>query len=103
MLQFGIRLHDAVDVPIEERLPIIKEQGFTCAHVALSKVIKGNSVANEALTPGYAMYLKRLFDKNDLDCAVLGCYLNLANPDEKQLRAIQDKYLANIVSAFKEL
>ena len=60
MLQFGIRLHDAVDVPIEERLPIIKEQGFTCAHVALSKVIKSNSVANEALTPGYAMYLKRL-------------------------------------------
>ena len=52
MLQFGIRLHDAVDVPIEERLPIIKEQGFTCAHVALSKVIKSNSVANEALTPG---------------------------------------------------
>ena len=79
MLQFGIRLHDAVDVPIEERLPIIKEQGFTCAHVALSKVIKSNSVANEALTPGYAMYLKRLFDKNELDCAVLGCYLNLAN------------------------
>ena len=96
MLQFGIRLHDAVDVPIEERLPIIKEQGFTCAHVALSKVIKSNSVANEALTPGYAMYLKRLFDKNELDCAVLGCYLNLANPDEKQLRTTQDKYLANI-------
>ena len=44
MLQFGIRLHDAVDVPIEERLPIIKEQGFTCAHVALSKVIKSLSL-----------------------------------------------------------
>ena len=42
------------------------------------------------------MYLKRLFDKNELDCAVLGCYLNLANPDEKQLRTTQDKYLANI-------
>lgn len=96
MLQFGIRLHDAVDVPIEERLPIIKEQGFCCAHVALSKVIKGNSVADEALTPGYAMYLKRLFDKNDLDCAVLGCYLNLANPDPVQLKAIQEKYKANI-------
>ncbi|MDE6219634.1 MAG: sugar phosphate isomerase/epimerase [Lachnospiraceae bacterium] len=95
-MQFGIRLHDAVKAPIEERLKIVKEQGFTCAHVALSKVISENSVAPEALTPGYAMYLKRLFDKNELDCAVLGCYLNLANPDETQLKAIQEKYKANI-------
>lgn len=95
-MQFGIRLHDAVQAPIEERLKIVKEQGFTCAHVALSKVISENSVAPEALTPGYAMYLKRLFDKNELDCAVLGCYLNLANPDAVQLKAIQEKYKANI-------
>ncbi len=95
-MQFGIRLHDAVQAPIEERLKIVKEQGFTCAHVALSKVISENSVAPQALTPGYAMYLKRLFDKNELDCAVLGCYLNLANPDAAQLKAIQEKYMANI-------
>lgn len=95
-MQFGIRLHDAVQVPVEERLKIVKEQGFTCAHVALSKVVSENSVAPQALTPGYAMYLKRLFDKNELDCAVLGCYLNLANPDAAQLKAIQEKYMANI-------
>ncbi len=95
-MQFGIRLHDAVQAPIEERLKIVKEQGFACAHVALSKVISENSVAPSALTPGYAMYLRRLFDKNGLDCAVLGCYLNLANPDPAQLRQIQDKYMANI-------
>lgn len=95
-MQFGIRLHDAVDLPIEERLKAVKEQGFKCAHIALSKVISENSVANSALTPGYAMYLKRLFEKNEIDPAVLGCYLNLANPDPEQLRAIQEKYLANI-------
>lgn len=95
-MQFGIRLHDAVQAPVEERLKIVKEQGFTCAHVALSKVISENSVAPEALTPGYAMYLRRLFDKNELDCAVLGCYLNLATPDAAQLKAAQEKYMANI-------
>ncbi|MFG6368500.1 MAG: sugar phosphate isomerase/epimerase [Lachnospiraceae bacterium] len=95
-MQFGIRLHDAVQAPIEERLKRIKEQGFTCAHIALSKVISENSVAPQALTPGYAMYLRRLFDKNEIDIAVLGCYLNLANPDSVQLRTIQEKYMANI-------
>lgn len=95
-MQFGIRLHDAVQAPVEERLKIVKEQGFTCAHVALSKVISENSVAPEALTPGYAMYLRRLFGKYELDCAVLGCYLNLATPDAAQLKATQEKYMANI-------
>lgn len=95
-MQFGIRLHDAVQLPIEERLQVVKEQGFTCAHVALSKVISENSVADSALTPGYAMYLKRLFEKNELDFAVLGCYLNLATPDPVQLKQTQDKYMANI-------
>lgn len=95
-MQFGIRLHDAVKAPLEERLKAVQEQGFSCAHLALSKVISENSVAESALTPGYAMYLKRLFDKYALDVAVLGCYLNLANPDPEKLRAIQDKYMANI-------
>lgn len=95
-MQFGIRLHDAVKDPLEERLKAVREQGFVCAHLALSKVISENSVAESALTPGYAMYLKRLFDKYGLDVAVLGCYLNLANPDAGKLRAIQDKYMANI-------
>lgn len=96
MLQFGIRLHDVVDVPLEERIQVAKKQGFTCAHVALSKVIQENSVEDSALTPGYAMYLKKLFAKNELDFAVLGCYLNLANPDPVQLKSIQNKYLAHI-------
>ncbi|MBD5451552.1 MAG: sugar phosphate isomerase/epimerase [Lachnospiraceae bacterium] len=95
-MQFGIRLHDAIKAPLEERLKAVKEQGFACAHLALSKVISENSVAESALTPGYAMYLKRLFDKYELDVAVLGCYLNLANPDPEKLKAIQDKYMANI-------
>lgn len=95
-MQFGIRLHDAIKAPLEERLKAVKEQGFACAHLALSKVISENSVAESALTPGYAMYLKRLFDKYELDVAVLGCYLNLANPDPEKLKAIQNKYMANI-------
>lgn len=95
-MQFGIRLHDAIQAPIEERLKRVREQGFSCAHVALSRVMEGFSAEESALTPGYAMYLKRLFEKNELDIAVLGCYLNLANPDKVQLGKIQNQYLASI-------
>ena len=95
-MQIGIRLHDTQPLTLEKRLEIVKEQGFSCAHVALSKVIKEFPVDNGALTPGLAMYLKKLFQKNNIDIAVLGCYLNLAHPDPVQLKKIQDTYFAHI-------
>lgn len=95
-MQLGIRFHDTKALPLEERLAEVNRQGFSCVHVALSKVIKENSVAPEALTPGYAMYLKRLFEAQKLDIAVLGCYLNLANPNPDKLKEIVEKYKAHI-------
>lgn len=95
-MQIGLRIHDAAKLPLEERLAVIHEQGFTCGHLALSKVLDKKMAAPEALTPGYAMYLKRLFAKNELDIAVLGCYLNLANPNTEQLKEIVEKYKAHI-------
>ena len=95
-MQLGIRLHDTKNLPLEERLIEVNKQGFSCVHLALSKVIRENSVAPEALTPGYAMFLKRLFSEKRLDIAVLGCYLNLANPDPDKLKEITEKYKAHI-------
>ena len=95
-MQLGIRIHDGENLPLEELLPILRKRGFSCGHIALSKSINEYSTAVSALTPGFAMYLKNLFSKNSLDIAVLGCYLNLANPDSKQLSRITDKYKAHI-------
>ncbi len=95
-MQLGIRLHDIRKAPLEERLAIAHEQGFKCGHIALSKVISEYPVDECALTPGLAMKLKKQFDKYDLDVAVLGCYLNLANPNAEAMKKIYAKYEANI-------
>lgn len=95
-MQLGIRLHDIKKAPIEERLKLAKEQGFSCGHLALGKVISEYSVDDSALTPGFALYLKRIFAENGLDVAVLGCYLNLANPNEESLKKITHRYMAHI-------
>ncbi|MBQ7678519.1 MAG: sugar phosphate isomerase/epimerase [Butyrivibrio sp.] len=94
-MQIGIRFHDTVDLPIEERVIETKKQGFSCVHIALGKTT-GQTAEPEALTPGYAAYLRRVFDKAELDIAVLGCYLNLATPDPAALAATQEKYKAHI-------
>lgn len=95
-MQIGIRLHDTKKLPLEERLKNVHEQGFCCGHLALTKVIDEYPVGVSALTPGFALYLKNLFAKNELDVAVLGCYLNLANPNGEKLKEITEKYKAHI-------
>lgn len=96
MIQFGLRLHDGEKVPMEDLLPLVRQKGFTCGHLALSKSMKDYPCTPSALTPGYALYLRHLFEKNGIDIAVLGNYLNLAHPDADALAAIQEKYYAHI-------
>ena len=60
------------------------------------KVITEFPTTDEALTPGLAMYMKNVFAKNQVDVAVLGCYLNLANPNPEQLAKITHRYMAHI-------
>lgn len=95
-MQLGIRLHDTKKLPLEERIAGVHRLGFQCGHLALAKVIDEYPTTDEALTPGFAMYLKNLFARNQVDIAVLGCYLNLANPNRQQLEKTVHRYMAHI-------
>ena len=95
-MQLGIRLHDTKKLPFEERIADVRELGFKCGHMALGKVIDEFSTKDEALTPGLAMYIKNVFAENNVDIAVLGCYLNLADPNEEQLKKTVHRYMAHI-------
>ena len=39
MIQFGLRLHDAEKLPMEQVLPLVRQKGFTCALLVLSKAM----------------------------------------------------------------
>ena len=95
-MQLGIRLHDTTKLPFAERIADVHNLGFACGHLALAKVIDEFPTTDEALTPGLAMYIKNVFAKNDVDIAVLGCYLNLANPNREQLEKTVHRYMAHI-------
>ena len=74
-MQIGIRLHDGEKLPFEQLLPILRKRGFKCGHLALSKSLSPDYMRPTAMTPVFAMYLRRLFEKNEMDAAVLGCYV----------------------------
>lgn len=95
-MQIGIRLHDTEKMPFEARVAHVHTQGFTCGHLAISKMMPEIPGDIGALTPGLAMYIKNTFAKNQVDLAVLGCYLNLATPDKEELKRTTEKYMAHI-------
>ena len=101
-MQIGIRLHDVNTglapqlQTLERRVEKAREEGFSCVHLAFSKVIQGVTFDDCALTEGLAMYTRRVFARHELDVAVLGCYLNLAHPDGSKLKEIQSKYYGHI-------
>lgn len=97
-MNIGIRLHDTAGSTLEEHLKSAREQGFSCAHIALSKTIPGFSMkdAPALLTDSLAAEVRALLDKYGMECAVLGCYLNLATPDEAELANTLACYKAHL-------
>ena len=101
-MQLGIRLHDVnatapeAEQTLEARARKAREEGFCCVHLALSKCIRGCTFDDAALTEGVAAYVRRVFQKQELDVAVLGCYLNLAHPDPVKLREFQSRYYGSL-------
>lgn len=102
-MNIGIRLHDTAPGTLKERLAYAKGQGFSCAHVALSKVLDDFDMkdAPEKLTDEYAMRVRQDFDASGLECAVLGCYLNLADPNPERRARTQEIYKAHLRFAAK--
>ena len=97
-MNIGIRLHDTAPGTLAERLDFARAQGFSCAHVALSKTVDGFRMqdAPERLMEAYGAELKALFLEKGMDCAVLGCYLTLAQPEEEERARTQAIYRAHL-------
>lgn len=95
-MRIGIRAHDMERVPFEELVRNISGKGFACTQLALGKAIYEFNVSAEAMTPGMALYMKQIFAENKVDVAVLGCYLNMANPNREQLQKTLEIYKAHI-------
>lgn len=97
-MNIGIRLHDTVGTSLQEHLHAAHEQGFTCAHIAMQKVIPGFQMmeAPTLLTADLAAESRELMQRYGLQFAVLGCYLNLATPDQEELERTVNCYKAHL-------
>ena len=97
-MNIGIRLHDTAEGTLAQRLSFARAQGFSCAHLALSKALKGFSMSDAPalLTEELAARVKGDFTEQQMDCAVLGCYLTLTQADEEEQQRIRAIYQAHL-------
>ena len=102
-MNIGIRLHDTKPGTLRERLNYAKAQGFSCAHVALSKCLDDFAMADapKLLTDELAAKVRGDFEATGMDFAVLGCYLQLAQRDEEARARTQAIYKAHLRFAAK--
>nr|SIP63181.1 hypothetical protein [uncultured bacterium] len=98
IMNIGIRLHDTMPGTLEERLVYARAQGFSCVHLAMSKVMEGFRMddAPALLTPVLADRVRKALDENGIECAVLGCYLKLATKDPEELAHTREIYRAHL-------
>lgn len=97
MMQIGVRLHDIPGNTFEERVRNAAGEHFDCVHLALSKAAKEYPYGKETLTPGYASYIRKTFEKAGMDISIFGCYQNLANPNPEKLKSIQEMYVQSLM------
>ena len=83
---------------MRERLAFAAEQGFTCVQLAMSKAVPDFRMddAPKLLTEELAAEVREELKRAGMECAVLGCYLKLAQQDEEEALRVREIYLAHL-------
>lgn len=95
-MRLGVRGHDVVHHNFEELVKKTNEKNLKSIHLALKKVKTGFQITDGSMTPGMAKYFKSIFNKFNIDVSILGCYINLANPDDDELNELLKKFKEHI-------
>jgi sugar phosphate isomerase/epimerase len=92
-MTIGIRLSDTIPGTLRQRAAAAAAQGFAGAQLSLQQLLQPVPEP-DAFTPALAQMLTS--DIQPLSVAVLGCYLNLSQPDEHAYHNMLAQYRAHL-------
>lgn len=81
MIRVGIRAHDFGRLPADELARRIAARGLCCVQLAVNKAIEGINLKPGDMTPGLGFAIGQAFARQGVQIAVLGCYINLSDPN----------------------
>ncbi len=95
-MRLGVRAHDFGRLPVEELAARIASHGLESVQLAPAKAIAGFKPEAGRLNPGFAAGVRDAFGRHGIRIAVLGCYINLGDPDDARLRPELDRFKAHL-------
>lgn len=87
----GVRAHDFNPCPLPQLIEKLREHSFSSIQFALHKSFPESAPRLGALSPGTAAYYGEAFRQAGIRIAVLGCYVNIIDPDPaRRAQALND-------------
>lgn len=96
-MNYGMRCHDLCpkgdfDTVFDE----VKARGVDQIQLAFGKSITGYDFNYGHYSPGFGRMIKNKLDERGIHVAILGCYINPANPNEAGRRAEINKFIEHL-------
>ncbi|WP_058308881.1 sugar phosphate isomerase/epimerase family protein [Gracilibacillus massiliensis] len=95
-LNLGIRGHDIDYQDPNQIAKAIAAKGLGVAQLALAKSFPTIPTNTGSLSPGFAKYIRNAFRQNQVDIAVIGCYINMIHPDQEKRKRLLDRFKEHI-------
>ncbi|BET68084.1 sugar phosphate isomerase/epimerase [Opitutales bacterium ASA1] len=81
LLNLGVRGHDFGKLPLPDLASRIASAGLRCVQLAPPKAVAGLETDVGTLSPGFAVMCREALAREGVAIAVLGCYINLSEPE----------------------
>jgi len=91
-MKIGVRCHDVIHSNLDELAQKVQEKNLTGVQFALTKVKIGFKPTKGCITPGMAKHIRDIFSKHNVNISILGCYINLAHPEDRELNELLDSF-----------
>jgi len=97
MIEFGMRVHDLCPKgPLLTVLDAISDANIRNVQLAFGKSVSDYDFSTGHYSAGFGNYIRRELDRRDIHIAVLGCYINPANPDEAAREAAVARFIEHL-------
>lgn len=100
-MKIGVRAHDFGRREIGELAGLLHDEEYEAAQLALPKAFPGIE-SYEDITAERLEQIRKAFEKQKIDIAVFGCYMDLGNPEE-EVRSYAVNTLKKSMTWAKEL
>ena len=96
-MNYGMRCHDICPKSdIDTVFNAVRDNKINQIQLALGKSIAGYDFEYGHYSPGFGRMIRQKLEERNIHVAVLGCYINPTNPDEKERQKAVRKFIEHL-------